>query len=150
MSLLTISLLLSSFGNIKLEADDNIIFTKLYVNKSANPNLHESISIYDNGSISYDIKEGSQSKIPISGKLTKDQLFKLKKILNRSSLRYLDKSYKCGTGKSTAGNFLFVINLPSINKKIHVQEGCAMPKGLKELDDYLINEIVSKIKQGKN
>ena len=150
ISLLTISLLLSSFSNIKLDAGDKIILTKLYVNKSTNPSLHESISIYDNGSINYEIKEGSQSKIPVSGKLTKDQLSKLKKLLNRSSFKYLDRSYKCDNEISDAGNFLFVINLPSASKNIHVQEGCAMPKDLKKLDDYLVNEIITKIGQDKN
>jgi len=150
ISAVALLFLLTSFINIKSTEGDKIIFTKVYVNKSAGQNLHESILIYDNGIISYDRKEEWQSQVPIVQKLTKDQLFKLKKLLHRSDLKYLDKSYKCGIGKSTTGNSLFVINLPSIKKKIHVQDGCTMPKALKTLDDYLINEIIDKIELNKN
>ena len=150
LSIVAFSLLWSSFTSYNLDAESKIIFTKLYVNKSSSPSLYESISIYDNGSINYHKKEGLQSQIHVVEKLTKDQLFKLKKMLSKSSLRYLDKSYRCGLGKSSVGNLLFTIDLPSVSKKINVQEGCTMPKALKELDDYLMNEIVSKIGLNKN
>ncbi len=135
----------SSFTSNDLNTSGRIIFSKLYVNKSTTPRLHESITIFSDGNISLDKMEGSEPNIPIVKKLTKNQFNKFKKLLSKSSLRYLEQNYICDKSNSNTGNFLFSIDLPSVAKKIHVQEGCTMPKILKELDDFLMTEIIEQL-----
>jgi len=144
-SVVVLFVIVSSFTSATSNSNGKVIFTKLYENKSSSPKLYQSITIFSDGKISLDIKEGSNAVELISKKLTKTQFSKFKKLLNKSSLRYLKQSYICDKSNLNTGNFLFSIDLPSVTNKIHVQEGCNMPKMLRELNDFLTTEIIEQL-----
>lgn len=141
--LVALLMALSSFAKLKNDANQKILMSKLYVNKTFKDELKETFLLYDNGSYSYAIQKGTQSQAPFTGKLTKTQFFKIKKLLNRSNIKYLDNKYDCGNTTANAGDFLFSISMPAVKKRVLIHEGCAMPKGLRELDN-MVNEIIKE------
>ena len=139
--LLSILITLSSFTKLNKDPNQKILMSRLYVNKSAEKVLKEAFLLYDDGSYNYDIRNGVEGQEPLMGKLTKQQFFKIKKLLNGSNVKYLNKKYECTDGAADAGDFLFSIFMPAVQKKVQIHEGCSMPKGLRELDS-LINDII--------
>lgn len=137
LSVLAITILFSSFLNIELMGSEKIIFTKMNVNKKAK--FHETITIFENGTVSIDKRVEGQSQTPRIENLSKNQLFKLKKLLNNSSIKYADKSYTCNKKDNSKQNYqLYIINTPSVKKKIFAQKDCKIPKSLKDLDNYIL------------
>ncbi|WP_394747429.1 hypothetical protein [Spongiimicrobium salis] len=141
--LVSFLILLSSFTKPDNTLNQKVMLSRLYVNTSQGEGVKEIFQLYDDGNYSYDLQKGTQVGESVTGKLSKSQFFTMKKLLHNGKIKFLSKKYDCKNDTTDAGDFLFYISMPSVTKRVHVAGSCTMPKGLKELDDF-VREIIEK------